>query len=201
MPKKERPPAIDSDEVSKMYEEMESHDDSVIGDQKLKETLKKIGKLVVEVQKADAIVAKAEATLKDAQGRRSKLVSQDIPDFMDECGLTGVEMEDGAMVTIKEDIKAGVTKAKKDEAFKWLREQGHGDIIKNQVVVSFDQGQDKIRELLLKTLKKKSLTYEIKEAIHWQTLRAFCKERIEDADDQFSEELFGVYHVREAKIK
>lgn len=174
---------------------------SVTNDKALKDAMKKIAALVDEVELANERVRQAEGMLKDASKIRERLLRQDIPDFMEECGLSKIETEEGRKVEVKEELKASIKKDNQEEAYAWLRDNDYGDIIKDEVIVKFGAGDEKLKKKLVKTLMEHGYTFETRGSIHWQTLRAFCKEQIELGNDLFDLELFGVFQYKEAKIK
>ena len=77
---------------------------------------------------------------------------------------------------------AAIPSAKKEEAFEWLRNNNHADIIKNVVSCSFGRGEDKKAAELLSDMSKKGLVPEQKEGVHSATLRGWVRERVENGD-------------------
>ena len=53
-----------------------------------------------------------------------------------------LKLQDGSSVEVKTNYSATITQANKAEAFNWLRENGLGDIIKNEISVSFGRNED-----------------------------------------------------------
>ena len=49
---------------------------------------------------------------------------------------------DGSTVTWKEKIRAHIKPENIDNAYQYIRDQGAGDLIKNEVSFSFGRGQD-----------------------------------------------------------
>ena len=57
-------------------------------------------------------------------------------------GLSFLKLQDGSSVEVKTNYSATITQANKEAAFNWLRENGLGDIIKNEISVSFGRNED-----------------------------------------------------------
>ena len=61
---------------------------------------------------------------------------------MQELGINETTMKDGGKVTVKEGFHCRIPKAREEEALQYLKQEGLGDIIKNQVSTSFGTGED-----------------------------------------------------------
>ena len=81
-----------------------------------------------------------------------------------------------------------------------MRENDHGDLIKNNVSVSFGKGEDSNAVSLKSELEAKGLVVDQKQDVHWQTLRGFVKEQIEK-NKTLPSETFGLYIANRTKIK
>ena len=58
--------------------------------------------------------------------------------------------------------KARIPESRSEEAFAWLRENGHGDLIKNQVAMEFGMKQDNEAKSIVEELKNKGLPVQQK---------------------------------------
>ena len=98
-----------------------------------------------EVQKMESLVSEIEG-IEDKLKQRKKdlelLSSEIIPTMMSEMGLSQLKLMDGSQIDVKPFYNATITQANKESAYNWLRSNGLGDIIKNEVVVSFGRGED-----------------------------------------------------------
>jgi len=56
--------------------------------------------------------------------------------------ITKLKLKDGESVEIKKIYGASITPDNQEKAFTWLRNNGLGDIIKNDVTVTFGRGED-----------------------------------------------------------
>ena len=63
----------------------------------------------------------------------------------------------GDAVSFKEFYKGSITKDNEAEAFKWLEDNGHGDLIKNIVSIRFGKGENESAEKLISSLEQDGL--------------------------------------------
>ena len=66
-----------------------------------------------------------------------------------------------------------------ESAYKWLRENGLGDLIKNEVAVTFGKGEDNKAEQLLSLAEQEGYEPTQKQKVEPMTLKALFRERIE----------------------
>ena len=87
----------------------------------------------------------------------------------------------------------------------WLRDNGHGDLVKHVVSVAFGAGEDDVaqetKELLSAHLAKNTsgLAVDDKETVHNQTLNAFLRKMNEDGEEIPA--FFNPFISQEAKLK
>ena len=154
--------------------------------------------LIRQSMKIDEEIATTEQYLKDLKFRKRKVNEEDIPALMQEMGMDGITV-DGNKVTLRQFVHARISEEKRDEAFAWIRSIGEGDIIKNDVTVSFNAGQDNVAGAVVDDLKSKGLEPAQKTHVHPMKLKAWVKERIEKGKE-IDFDTFGVFVGTEAKI-
>jgi|TARA_A100000172_G_scaffold74399_1_gene56455 hypothetical protein len=152
---------------------------------------------LLETQKQ---IATAEENLKKLKEAETTLSEQTIPNLMQQAGVSMVKLTDGSSVEVKPFYSARIPVSKSEEAFIWLRENGHGDMIKNQVSMEFGKSQDNEAKALVEELRSKGLAVKQKESVHPSTLRGFVREQIEDFGRSVPAELFGTYVANKTKI-
>jgi hypothetical protein len=135
----------------------------------------------------------AEAKTNLLKEELKRVSTQEIPAKMDELGLMSLKLTNGRVVTLKPFYS---TKLLSNEAYTWLDKNGHGGIIKTQLIRDFLRTE---REAALE-YQKAHPEFTLKESIHHQTLAAFTKEIYAD-NGSLPEELFQVYSGQIAKIK
>lgn len=141
-----------------------------------------------------------EKTVSEKSDQYRKLTEQTIPEAMAEAGMKKFVMEDGSTIDVKPFYSASIPKARQEEAFKWLRDRGFDDLIKNTVSVRFGRNEDELCVRLLSLLGQQGYPAEQAQKIEPQTLKAWVKERVEKGD-QVDTELFGVFIGQKATIK
>ena len=135
-------------------------------------------------------------TLKEKARELSQIV---IPQMMKEMNITKLKLKDGASIEVSNFYSAKIILEKQEEAFNWLRSNGLGDIIKNDVTVTFGRGEDN-KAMAYATLAK-GQGYEPvqKIGVHPQTLKGVVRERTESGQDMPAD-LFNTFVGNQTKI-
>jgi hypothetical protein len=144
-------------------------------------------------------IAKLEDRLKTFKTTETTLSEQTIPNLMQQAGVSLIKLKDGSSVEIKPFYAARIPSSKVEEAFEWLRTNGHGDLIKNNVMLTFGRNQDNEAKSLVAELREKGHNVKQAEKVEPMTLKAFVKEQIQDGKNVPSD-LFGVYVASKTKI-
>jgi hypothetical protein len=159
----------------------------------------RLSNLVRESIALDQQIKDAEQYVKDLKYKKRKVNEEDIPALMQEMGMDSLTV-DGNKIALRQFVHARIPEDQRDQAFSWLRSIGEGDIIKHDVTVSFNTGQDNIAGAVVDDLRQQGLDPAQKTHVHPQTLKAWVKGRIESGKD-IDFEMFGVYVGNEATIK
>ena len=141
-----------------------------------------------------------EAVVKERNDQFRKLTEESIPEAMTGLGMKSFKLADGSSIEVKPFYSASISAERKAEAFKWLRDNGFDDIIKNTVSVRFGRGEDELCVRLLDLLGQQGYPAAQAEKVEPQTLKAWVKERVERGDE-FPTELFGAFIGKKATIK
>lgn len=162
--------------------------------------LKQVAGLVRQQILLEQRVEDLTAELKRAQADLAQISGETLPAALAEHGLSELKMADGSKVTVATVISASISKERSDRAHQWLRDKGFGDLIKNTVAVNFGKGEDDKANDLIRELVTEGYVVDQKEAVHPSTLKAFCKEQIENGKD-IPSELFGIFIGQKTTIK
>ena len=154
-------------------------------------------KKLLETQKK---IEATEEELKKLKDVETTLSEQTIPNLMQQAGVELIKLEGGISVEVKPFYSARIPSSKSEEAFAWLRDNGHGDLIKNQVSLEFGMKQDNEAKSLVEELKAKGLPVKQKQTVHPSSLRGFVREQIQDLGKDVPAELFGTYVANKTKI-
>ena len=140
-----------------------------------------------DLQAYENEIAKLEELVKDKKQKADKISSEIIPNLLAEQGLASLKLADGSSVDIKKSYNCTIKKDQMESAFEWLRNNGLGDIIKNEVAVQFGKGEDNKAEQLLGLAVREGFEPSQKQKVEPMTLKALFRERIEAGLDMPSD--------------
>ena len=146
----------------------------------------------------EIVTKKAELSV--VEDRANILQERVIPDLMQEAGVSFIKLADGSSVEVKPSIKASITLDNAEKAYSRLRENGHGDLIKNTLTASFNKGEDGKASYLMKRFEEQGYNYQRKEKVEPMTLKAFVSEQKERGKN-VPMDLFSVYISNKTTIK
>lgn len=141
-----------------------------------------------------------ENRLKEKQEALKQIQEKDLPEALSECGLSEIKLVDGSKVTVKPFYQANPPKETYDKAMSWLRDNGHGDLIKNDVTVSFGKGEDDRAVDFKRFLSDNGTSYTDKTGVHPMTFKAFVREQVETGQN-LPFDLLGIFIGQKATIK
>ena len=141
-----------------------------------------------------------EDALKEHKKQIENLSGEVIPTMMSEMGLSQLKLADGSSVDVKPHYNATITQANKEAAFNWLRNNGLGDIIKNEILVSFGRNEDNKAADYANLAKSHGFEPTQKLKVEPMTLKALVRERLE-AGKEMPTELFNVFVGNKTTIK
>jgi hypothetical protein len=163
-------------------------------------SLKRIALLAEKQLKIQDYISLKEEQINEARKALRDLTELDLPQAMDEAGVSEFRLQDGSRVTVKAFYGACIPKDRVGEAHQWLADNGHGDIIKNEVVCKFGKGDGHMAEQAVELLKAAQFDPEQKESVHASTLKAWVKEQVESGNN-LPLDLFGAHIGRKTEIK
>ena len=162
-----------------------------------------IGSLADQVERLEGVdseIEDAESRLKLIKKKRDHISGDIIPTMMSEMGLAELKLHDGSHLKVSTSYRATITEANKEAAFNWLRNNGLGDIIKNEISVSFGRNEDNKAADYAELAKGQGFQPTQKMKVEPMTLKALVRERIEAGKDMPTE-IFGVYSENKTTIK
>ena len=140
-----------------------------------------------------------EKDLKKLKEEADKIGSEIIPNLLAEQGLSSLKLADGSSIDIRKSYNCTIKKDQVESAFKWLRNNGLGDLIKNEVAVQFGKGEDNKAEQLLGLAVREGYEPSQKQKVEPMTLKALFRERIEAGLDMPSD-FFHTFVKDQTKI-
>ena len=154
---------------------------------------------VVKLKKLEDELAEVEAHVKELKKQIDMVGGEVIPTMMQEMNISTMKLADGSAVEVKPVYGASIPIAKKEEAFKWLRDNDLGDLIKNEVTVSLGRNEDNNASNYANLAQGQGYQPVQKLKVEPMTLKALVRERIENGLDMPSE-LFNVFAGSRTKI-
>ena len=160
-----------------------------------------IAQQCVLLKKKEDEVAELEEKLKAKKNERDDISSRVIPELLQEQGLSEIKLADGSKVSVKKEFRATLPKddLTREAAYQWLRDQNLGDIIKNNVTVSFGKGEDNKANQLVDLAVANGFTPQQKSDVAWNTLTALYEERVKAGLDMPSD-VFSLWIRNKTKI-
>ena len=155
---------------------------------------------VERLEACDKSIEEIESKLKNLKKSRDVISGDIIPTMMSEMGLAELKLHDGSHLKVSTSYRATITEANKEAAFNWLRENGLGDIIKNEISVSFGRNEDNKAADYAELAKGQGFQPTQKMKVEPMTLKALVRERIE-AGKEMPTEIFGVFSENKTTIK
>lgn len=145
-------------------------------------------------------VLAAEVEISDLKATRTQVAEELIPDLMNKVGLKLIQLDNGTKINLTEFVDARIKDP--EVAFDWLRATNNESIIKNQIQVVLGRGDDAKAQEILQTLKEKDVDADLKITVHNQTLKAFCRDALDNPElaESLPREAFGIYQGKRAKI-
>ena len=160
----------------------------------------KLANKIKEMQTIQKDIEQNEEYLKQKKKELELISGEAIPTMLTEMGLSYLKLADGSSVEVKTNYSATITQANKEKAFNWLRENGLGDIIKNELTVSFGRNEDNKAAEYAALAKGQGYQPTQKLKVEPMTLKALVRERIEGGKP-LPTEIFNVFIGNKTTIK
>ena len=144
-------------------------------------------------------IEKVESKLKKLKKDAEVISGEVIPTMMVEMNIKTIKLADGTGVEVKPVYGASIPTAKKEEAFNWLRNNGLGDLIKNDITVSFGRNEDNKAAQYAVLAQGQGFEPVQQLKVEPMTLKALVRERLE-AGQEMPSDLFNVFAGSRTKI-
>lgn len=159
-----------------------------------------LSEAIEQYKSVGAQIMATEIKLKELKSQEKYHSEFVIPEIMNKMGLSTLKLKDGSELAVKKVYSAKIIAEKKAEAIQWLRDNGLGDIVKNNISVAFGQGEEN-KAMAYATLAKES-GYEPSqtEKVEPQTLRV-TMEDWKNKGNEVPQDLFWVFEGNQTKVK
>ena len=160
---------------------------------------KSLSDQVVKLKQLEDDLVNKEKELKELKRHIDLVSGEVIPTMMQEMNISTLKLADGSSVEVKPVYGASITVANKEAAYTWLRENGLGDLIKNEITVSFGRNEDNKASSYATLAKGQGFEPVQKLKVEPMTLKALVRERLESGQEMPSD-LFNVFAGNRTKV-
>jgi len=160
---------------------------------------KSLSDKVIELKNLEDEISNAEKSVSKLKEQAKTLSQFEIPAMMEEMHITKLKLKDGESVEIKKIYGASIPQEHQEAAFTWLRNNDLGDIIKNDITVTFGRGEDNKAAEYASLAQGQGDEPVQKIGVHPLTLKAVVRERLESGREMPSD-LFKTYAGNSTKI-
>ena len=161
--------------------------------------VKALSDQVINLRDLEDRIKQKEVELKKLKKDLDIISGEVIPTMMTEMNISTLKLADGSAVEVRSIYGASISPDKKEEAFNWLRNNGLGDLIKNEVTVSFGRNEDNKAADYAVLAQGQGYQPVQKLKVEPMTLKALVRERVESGQDMPSD-LFNVFAGNRTKI-
>ena len=183
--------------MNNLTEQMEQDQTEVI---KSTTNIKTLSDEVLKLRALEDQLKIMEEALKTRKKEIDRISGEVIPTMLSEMGLSQLKLTDGSSVDVKPFYSATISAQNKDRAYNWLRTNGLGDIIKNEISVSFGRNEDNKAASYADLAKSNGFQPTQKLKVEPMTLKALVRERIE-AGKEMPTEIFNIFVGNKTTIK
>ena len=159
----------------------------------------KLSDQVVKLKDLEDLLVSKEEELKELKRKVDLVSGEIIPTMMQEMNISTLKLADGTSVEVKPVYGASIPTKSKEEAFKWLRDNGLGDLIKNEITVAFGRDEDNKAQQYAVLAQGQGYEPIQKLKVEPMTLKALVRERLESGQEMPSD-LFNLFTGNRTKI-
>lgn len=156
---------------------------------------------VKELHELEGRIARAEQVLKDLKAEAREIKDKILPDLFQQAEMSYIAYQDLEYAVVP-FVNVSIPDEVRRDAYQWLRDSGHGGIIKATVTATFGAGDDTAHKIYT-LLQQQGVSPELEERIHAQTLLKFGRECMEQGLE-LPEQFFSVYAgntIKATKVK
>ena len=182
--------------MNKLVQQMETDQTEVLD---RTENIKSLADQVKKLRDLEDEVKAEEQALKDKEKEIERISGEVIPTLLSEMGLSSLKLADGSAVEVKPYYAANISIKNREAAYNWLRSNNLGDIIKNDITVSFGRNEDNKAAEYANLAKGQGYQPTQKLKVEPMTLKALVRERIEKGVEM-PMDIFNVFVGNRTKL-
>lgn len=141
-----------------------------------------------------------EHEIKRLQEEYRRITEDEMPQLMSELGVSAVKLPSGEIIEVQNNIHCGIPAHSKEQAYQWLQENNHGDLIKNELTIKFARNEGNLVGQIKGAAESLGLKFDEKHSVHAGTLKSFVKEQM-SLGINLPKDLFGIYIRRSVEVK
>ena len=135
-----------------------------------------LSEAIEQFKSVGAQILATEIKLKELKEQEKYISEITIPGIMDKQNLKTIKLKDGSELSVGKKFYASAKADKKTEAIQWLRDNGLGDIVDNNITVTFGQGEDNKAVEYASLARESGYEPSQKESVHHSRLSAVMRE-------------------------
>ena len=135
-----------------------------------------LSEVIEQYKSVGAQILAVESKLKELKEQEKYISNFSIPEIMNKMNLSTVKLKDGSELSVKKVYSATMKADKKPQAIQWLRDNGLGDIVDNNITVTFGQGEDNKAVEYAGLARERGYEPTQQEKVHHARLSAVMKE-------------------------
>lgn len=162
------------------------------------EKLSRLAELALNMRKLENDIEVTEVRLSVMKAELKKVSEDQIPSLMQEIGIDSITLSNGLKLSTKFFASGKVLD---DSVYDWFEKEGFADIVKSDLVVKTRRIEKQDLAPVKEAIRGAGLEYSEKDSIHWQTLSAFLRDRIEEGGSLPPSDQMEVFRGFRAIIK
>ena len=164
------------------------------------EQLGTLGSAVNELLQVQSEILEQEDRLKQMKATERGISQGTIPQIMENLGFETITTLDGKKVSIKDSVQVSIPAADKPSAYKWMDDNGHGDLIKIALTAKFARGDRELADDCFNALVDEGASPNQTESVHSGTLKAWARVELEQGH-MLPADLFKIHVVKLTTVK
>ena len=159
----------------------------------------KLSQQIKTLQDIQQEIDNHKAKIKELEEREKHFSQTVIPDMMLAMNLKTMKLRDGSELEIDNRFFATALAPKRAEAYQWLRENGLGNIVKNEITVRFGKDEDNKAMQYATLARGQGYEPEQKVSVNAGTLRVALRD-LHERGGQIPSEYFSTFDGYQTKI-
>jgi len=159
----------------------------------------KLSQQIKTLQDIQQEIENHKAKIKELEEREKHFSQTVIPDMMLAMNLKTMKLRDGSELEIDNRFFATALAPKRAEAYQWLRENGLGNIVKNEITVRFGKDEDNKAMQYATLARGQGYEPEQKVSVNAGTLRVALRD-LHERGGQIPSEYFSTFDGYQTKI-